>query len=232
MSPPVKPRALLSWSSGKDSAWALRELRARGEVDVVGLITTIDDARRVVAAHGIAVSLVEAQARAVGLPLRTVEVPWPSSNEVYEARMGEAFRAARADGVTGVAFGDLHLEDIRAYRERLLAGTGLAPIFPLWGSDTRELARAMIAGGLRAQLVAVDTRQVHRDIAGRMFDEDLLAMLPPSCDPCGENGEFHTFAFDGPMFHAKVAVSVRSVHERDGFVFTELVAPRSEERYG
>jgi uncharacterized protein (TIGR00290 family) len=219
----MKPKALLSWSSGKDSAWALHVLRQLGEVDVVGLLTTINRVHDRVAMHAVRTELLRAQADAAGLPLWEVPIPSPCSNAEYEAAMAAAMERARRDGITHVAFGDLFLEDIRRYREEKLAGAGVLPLFPLWGEDTARLARTMIAGGLRATLTCVDPKQMPRALAGRDFDERLLAELPASVDPCGERGEFHSFAWAGPMFRAPVRVALGEIVERDGFVFADLL---------
>jgi uncharacterized protein (TIGR00290 family) len=226
----VRPRALLAWSSGKDSAWALHVLRQQGEVEVVGLLTTINQAFDRVAMHAVRAELLRAQAGAAALPLTTVALPWPCSNAEYEAAMGEALAAARRDGVDAVAFGDLFLEDVRRYREERMAGTGMRPLFPLWGEPTDALARRMIAGGLRARLTCVDPRALAPAFAGREFDAALLAELPPSVDPCGERGEFHSFAYAGPMFARPVAVRGGEVVERDGFVFADLLLHGGPER--
>jgi diphthamide synthase (EF-2-diphthine--ammonia ligase) len=207
--------AWLSWSCGKDSAYALG-LRP----DVTGLLTTVSAGR--VPVHGVPRQLVEAQAAALGLPLHVVELPWPCPNAEYERRTGAALAAARAAGADTVVYGDLHLADIRAYRERTLAGTGLAPEFPLWGRPTGPLARDMIAAGLRAVVVSVDPVRVPAGLAGHPFDEEFLAALPEAADRCGENGEFHTFVTDGPGFRAPVPVRVTGVGERDGMVVAEL----------
>jgi uncharacterized protein (TIGR00290 family) len=220
---PDRPRILLAWSSGKDSAWALHVLRQAGEVQVAGLLTTVNATHQRVAMHAVRRRLLEAQARAVGLPLHAVDIPSPCSNEQYEAAMGAAVARARADGVTGVAFGDLFLQDVRAYRERMLAGTGIEPLFPLWGRPTRALAEEMQQAGVRAHLTAVDPAQVPAGLAGRPWDRALLDALPPSADPCGENGEFHTFVSAGPMFAAPLAVRVGEVVQREGFVFADLL---------
>lgn len=216
-------KALVAWSSGKDSAWALHEVRRAGEVEVTGLLTTVTDAFSRVSMHAVREELLDRQAAAAGLPVRKVRIPWPCPNETYEARMAEAMAAARAEGVTHVVFGDLFLPDVRAYREAKLAGTGIAPLFPLWGRDTGALAREMIAGGLQARLTCVDPRKVDRALAGRAFDGALLAGLPAGVDPCGELGEFHTFAWAGPMFSAPVPVAAGEVVEREGFVFADLL---------
>ncbi|HEY6933786.1 MAG TPA: hypothetical protein VI452_10335 [Marmoricola sp.] len=216
-------RAWLSWSSGKDSTLALATAREDPGLEVVGLLTTINaDAQRV-AMHAVRRSLLAAQADALGLPLHVVELPWPCSNEEYERRMAAAVRAARGDGVTRMVFGDLFLADVRAYREQALAGTGLAPVFPLWGRDTAELAAEMVDRGVRATLTCVDPRQLDAGFAGRAYDADLLADLPPGVDPCGEYGEFHTFVHDGPGFARPLAVRTGEVVARDGFVFADVL---------
>jgi uncharacterized protein (TIGR00290 family) len=218
-------RVLLSWSSGKDSAWALHVLRGHPDVTVVGLLTTFNEAADRVAMHAVRRGLVEAQAAAAGLPLWPVLLPWPSSNAVYEERMRTALDRARQEGITHVAFGDLFLEDIRAYRVRLLSGTGLEPVFPLWCSpdQTPALARRMLAGGLRAVLTCVDPTQLAADFVGRDYDEALLAELPPTVDPCGERGEFHTFCWSGPMFARAIPVRPGEKVTRDGFCFADLL---------
>jgi uncharacterized protein (TIGR00290 family) len=215
-------RTLLSWSTGKDSAWALHVLRQRPDVAVVGLLTTVNAAFDRVAMHGVRRALLEAQAEAAGLPLHVLEIPHPCPNADYERIMGTFVAEAKASGVTEMAFGDLFLADIRAYREQQLAGTGIAPIFPLWQRETRALAQEMIAGGLVAHLTCVDPSKLDRAFAGRAFDAALLADLPAGVDPCGENGEFHTFVSAGPMFCDPVQVRRGEVVERDGFVFADL----------
>jgi diphthamide synthase (EF-2-diphthine--ammonia ligase) len=222
------PRTLLAWSSGKDSAWALHVLRQAAAADpsaprVAGLLTTVNVTHGRVAMHAVRRELLAAQAAAAGLPLVEVEIPWPCSNADYERAMGAAMAGARQDGIAHVAFGDLFLADIRRYREEKLAGTGITPLFPLWGRPTAQLARDMLAGGLVAHLTAVDPRQVPGALAGRRFDAALLADLPATADPCGENGEFHTFVSAGPMFAAPIAVHVGEVVERDGFVFADVL---------
>jgi uncharacterized protein (TIGR00290 family) len=212
----------LSWSSGKDSAWALHVLRQGGEYDVCGLLTTVTEPFDRVAMHGVRRDVLEAQAAAVGLPLHIVEIPSPCPNEEYEVRMAKALQVALDTGVTRIAFGDLFLADVRAYRERMLEGSGLEPVFPLWGSNTAALAREMIAAGLRATLTCVDPRQVEASLCGRPFDTKLLADLPPGADPCAEKGEFHTLAWDGPMFDAPLRLVTGPTVEREGFVFTDL----------
>ena len=218
-----KPKALLCWSSGKDSAWTLHALRRRRDVEVVGLLTTINTEYERVAMHAVRVALLEAQAEAAGLPLWTVPIPNPCSNQEYESAMGDAVRKALAAGITMMAFGDLFLEDVRRYRETQLAGTGLTPIFPIWGLPTDALARDMVAAGLRARLTCVDPKQLPASFAGREFDAALLADLPVGVDPCGERGEFHTFAYAGPMFRHPVPIQTGEIVIRDGFVFADLI---------
>jgi uncharacterized protein (TIGR00290 family) len=217
-------KVLVSWSSGKDSAWMVHVLRRQG-VPLGGMLTTINRPAQRVAMHAVRVELLEAQASALGLPLTAVAIPSPCSNEEYEFAMGAAVTQAVADGFTHVAFADLFLEDIRKYREERLAGTGLAPLFPLFGNDsqTARLARDMMAGGLRARITCVDPSQLDVRFAGREFDASLLCDLPAGVDPCGERGEFHTFAYDGPMFSRAIPVETGVTVEREGFVFTDLV---------
>jgi uncharacterized protein (TIGR00290 family) len=219
----AKPKALLAWSSGKDSAWSLHVLREQAEVEVVGLLTTINEAFDRVAMHAVRTALLRAQADAADLPLWPVLIPWPCSNAEYEAAMNAAMARARADGITHVAFGDLFLEDVRRYREERLAPTGIAPLFPIWGTPTDALARTMIAAGLRARLTCVDPKSLEARFAGREFDAALLAELPESVDPCGERGEFHTFTYDGPMFCRPVPIRTGEVVTREGFVFADLL---------
>jgi len=227
MARPMK--VLVSWSSGKDCAWMLHVLNQQHPGSVQGLLTTTNEAFDRVAMHGVRRSLVEAQARAVRVPLHVVPLPWPCSNEEYERRIGAAVRQHVAAGFTHVAFGDLFLEDVRGYRESRLAGTGLEPLFPLWKTrTTAALAREMIAGGLEARVTCVDPRALDRSFAGRPFDTALLSDLPPGADPCGENGEFHTFACAGPMFETPIPVVRGDVIERDGFTFCDLMAADTE----
>jgi uncharacterized protein (TIGR00290 family) len=214
-------RALVAWSSGKDSAWALHVARANGS-EVVGALTTITDAFARVSMHAVREELLDAQLAAAGLPSWKVRIPSPCPNDVYEARMIEALARARAEGIEEIVFGDLFLADVRAYRERQLAGTGVAPRFPLWGRDSGALVREMIAAGVRAHLTCVDPRVMPRALAGRRLDE-IVDELPAGVDPCGERGEFHTFVSDGPMLSHPVAVAPGEIVERDGFVFADLV---------
>ena len=222
MGPVARLKTLLSWSSGKDSAWALHRLRMDDRYQVVGLLTTINSAHDRVAMHAVRMELLRLQAAAAGLPLWSVFIPSPCSNEEYETAMAAAIDQAKAAGVACIAFGDLFLEDVRAYRETKLAPTGITPLFPLWGADTRVLAQEMIDGGLRARLTCVDPRVMPRELAGQDFDRELIARLPQNVDPCGERGEFHSFAYAGPMFLAPIAIENGPVVERDGFVFADL----------
>lgn len=218
------PKAYVSWSSGKDSAFALHEARRQGLAEVVGALTTLSAAFGRVAMHGVRESVLDRQLAALSLPALKILLPTPCSNEQYEAQMLPAFERLKSQGVTHLVFGDLYLEDIRAYRERQLAAAGMTGIFPLWRRDTALLAREMIASGMVAHLACVDPRRLGREFAGRRFDTRLLAELPPGVDPCGENGEFHTVVSAGPMFAAPIDVAVGAVVERDGFVFADVVA--------
>jgi len=216
-------KILLSWSSGKDSAWALHLLNQTHPGCVAALLTTINEAFDRVAMHGVRADVLHAQARAARLPLRIVFIPDKCSNEAYERRMGSAVTDAIADGFTHVAFGDLFLRDIRTYREERLAGTGLEPLFPLWDLPTRALAEEMIDAGLRARISCIDTRRMDQAFVGREFDRALLADLSPDVDPCGENGEFHTCAYDGPMFAHPLRLVTGERVIRDPFVWTDLL---------
>ncbi|PWH13075.1 MAG: ATP-binding protein [Anaerolineae bacterium] len=218
-------RVLLSWSSGKDSAWALHMLRQQPDVEVCGLLTTFNESNHRVAMHAIRQELVQAQAMAAGLPLWAVPLPYPCPNEVYEARIRAALERARGENITHVAFGDLFLEDIRAYREQMMADSGLQPLFPLWCSanQTPALARQMLQHGLCAVLVTIDPQQLSPAFAGRRYDAQLLSDLPPHVDPCGERGEFHTFCFAGPMFRHPIRFQIGQNLQRDGFHFTDLI---------
>jgi uncharacterized protein (TIGR00290 family) len=216
-------KTLLSWSTGKDSAWSLHVLRQDPSVEVAGLFTTVNEAFDRVAMHAVRRQLLEAQAAAAGLPLHVIDIPWPCSNEAYEQRLGSFVAAQKAAGVEAMAFGDLFLEDIRAYRVDKLAGSGIEPVFPVWGRDTAKLAREMIGGGLKARLTCVDPAKLPAAFAGRQFDAALLADMPKGIDPCGENGEFHTCVYAGPMFSHEIEIDLGEVRERDGFVFADLL---------
>jgi uncharacterized protein (TIGR00290 family) len=218
-----RPKALVSWSSGKDSAFALHLVRQSGEVEIVGLVTTIAAELGRVAMHGVREALLDAQAEALGLRCWKVPVPWPCPNAIYEQEMLRVLRAARSEGITHLVFGDLFLTDLRAYREAQLTAAGIQGVFPLWMRDTRQLAQEMIDSGVRAALTCIDGKKLSPSFAGRTFDAALVAELPPDVDPCGENGEFHTFAFAGPMFRQPIGIVVGDTTERDGFVFADLL---------
>lgn len=220
----TKPKTLIAWSSGKDSAWALHEARRGGDYDIVGALTTVTDSFQRVSMHGVREELLAAQLEAVGLPSITVRIPYPCPNEVYEREMAKAMARAQTDGVTHVIFGDLFLADLRAWREEKLKAIGMTAVFPLWLRPTDVLAREMIAGGLEAHLAVVDRAKLDASFAGRRFDDSLLADLPDGIDPCGENGEFHSFVAAGPMFRRRIAVTKGETVERDGFAFADLVA--------
>ncbi|HEX5315202.1 MAG TPA: ATP-binding protein [Candidatus Kapabacteria bacterium] len=215
-------KTALSWSSGKDSAWALHILRTQG-VEVSALLTTVNTTHQRVAMHAVRRELLEAQAKAAGVPLRVVDLPWPCPNEVYEERMSAAVQQLITDGFEHIAFGDLFLRDIREYREKKLEGLSLKPIFPLWEIPTGQLANDMIAGGLKSRITCVDPKKLDARFAGRVWDRSLLDELPPEVDPCGENGEFHTFAYEGPMFRESIDVRLGEIIERDGFVFADIL---------
>ena len=217
------PKALIAWSSGKDSAWALYDVRRAGDYEIVGALTTVTETFNRVSMHGVRADILRAQHAAAGLAPVIVPIPYPCPNDIYEARMAAALAAAKASGVTHVIFGDLFLEDVRAYREAKLAGTGITPLFPLWRRPTDALALEMIAAGVETYLVTVDLKQLPRDFAGRRFDAALLADLPPGIDPCGERGEFHSCVVARPMFTRPIAVTVGETVERDGFAYADLL---------
>ena len=220
----MKPKkTVLSWSSGKDSAWALHLLRRRSDVEVVGLMTTVNQLHQRVAIHAVRLELLQRQAEALALPLHVIDLPSPCSNLQYEAAMEKTVRQLRRDGVECMAFGDLFLADIKEYREAKLSGTGITPLFPLWQLPTDKLAREMISSGLRAFITCVDPQQLPVSFAGREFNAQFLADLPARVDPCGERGEFHTFAFDGPMFNWPVSIEPGEIVERDGFSYADLL---------
>jgi uncharacterized protein (TIGR00290 family) len=219
-------RVLLSWSSGKDSAWSLYVLRQMADYEIVGLLTTVNSQFDRVAMHGTRREILESQARAAELPLWDVPLPWPCSNDAYESEMRDACARAVVAGVNAIAFGDLFLQDIRAYREAQLAASGLMPLFPLWELPTAELAREMIAGGVRAKLTCVDTEQLSCSFAGREFDRELLRELPAAVDPCGERGEFHTCVYAGPMFKRPLSLEAGEVVQRDRFAYADFTLGR------
>lgn len=220
-----KLKCLISWSSGKDSAWTVHVLRQRPDIELAGVLTTVNQKYQRVAMHAVREELLEAQAGALGLPLWKVPIPSPCPNEVYEQAMAAAVARAVAEGFTHIAFGDLFLEDIRRYREEKLAGTGLTPLFPLFGVDTTRLAHEMIDGGLKARLTCVNPAVLDRRFAGRDFDASLLDEFPASVDPCGERGEFHSFAYEGPMFSRPISIKSGEIVDRDGFVFADVQVP-------
>jgi uncharacterized protein (TIGR00290 family) len=219
----MRPKAFVSWSSGKDSAFALCEARRLGLAEIAGVVTTVNERYDRVAMHGVRSELLDRQIAALNLPAIKVSIPSPCPNEVYEARMADACAAIKESGIHHIIFGDLFLEDIRAYRERTLAALGMTPIFPLWGRNTRRLATDMIDSGLVAHLVCLDPNRTPASLAGRRFDAALLKEFPAHIDPCGENGEFHTVVTQGPMFSAPIGVSIGQTVERDGFVFTDVI---------
>lgn len=228
-------RVWMCWSTGKDSAWALHVLRQQPDVRVEGLLTTVNERHDRVSMHAVRMELLRRQSRALGLPLRLVTLPDPCSNEDYERAFAAVLEGARKEGVSHMAFGDLFLEDVRAYRERQLSGSGVAPLFPLWQEDTGDLAGRMLEAGLRAVVTCVDPRQLPEAFAGRRFDAAFLAELPEGVDPCGERGEFHTFACEGPMFSEPISVASGPVVHREGFVYADLLpaepeAPRASRR--
>lgn len=216
-------KAMISWSSGKDCAFALHDIRRAGTYEVVGALTTVTDKFGRVSIHGVREDVLRAQLEAAQLPPLIVPIPYPCPNEIYEQRMTHALAQARADGVTHMIFGDLFLEDVRAYREQKLAGTGITPVFPLWGRPTLELARDMIASGLDAYVATVDLAKLPASFAGRKFNEQLLADLPEGVDPCGENGEFHTCVVAGPMLRHPLPVTPGERVERDGYAYCDLL---------
>ena len=220
---PTSPKALIAWSSGKDSAWALHETRVIGKFEVVGALTTVTDTFRRVSMHGVREELLRAQLDAAGLRPVVIHIPYPCPNDIYERRMAETIAAARASGVTHMIFGDLFLEDVRAYRERQLSGTGIVPVFPLWGRPTRALADDMIDAGTEAHLCTVDLKKLPASVAGRRFDHALLKALPAGIDLCGENGEFHSFVSAGPMLARRIPIKTGETVERDGFAYTDLL---------
>ena len=220
----LRPKALIAWSSGKDSAWALHLARLAGDYDIVGALTTVTETFGRVSIHGVREELLMAQLKAAGLPPTIVRIPYPCTNEIYEERMAEAMRAAIAAGVTHVIFGDLFLQDIRAYREAKLKPVGVTPVFLLWDMPTDALAKDMISGCVEAYIATVDLKKLPASFAGRRFDRQLLRDLPKGVDPCGENGEFHSFVAAGPMMKGRVAVTVGEVVERDGYAYADLVS--------
>lgn len=218
----VNTRVLLSWSSGKDSAWSLHLLRRNPEIEVVALLTTFNSSADRVAMHAVRRELVTAQAERIGLPLWPIDLPWPCSNAVYEGMMADACERAIGAGITAIAFGDLFLRDIRTYRERQLEPTGLRPLFPVWEIPTSALAHDLIDAGVKAKITCVDLAKLDASYAGREYDEEFLRSLPAGIDPCGENGEFHTFVYEAPVFSSPIAIETGEKVERDGFAFADV----------
>jgi uncharacterized protein (TIGR00290 family) len=221
--PIQRKKTLLSWSSGKDSAWSLWQLRQNPQIEVVGLFTTLNQQNERVNMHGTLLAVLKRQAAAAQMPLRQIYLPDPCSFEIYNTIMRNFVEDCRREGIACMAFGDLYLEDIRSYREKQLNGTGIEPVFPLWGTPTKQLAAQMLDGGLDARISCIDLRKLPASFAGRRWNKDLLSELPPGCDPCGENGEFHTVTTGGPMFLTPIAVRVGEKVERDGFLYTDII---------
>lgn len=219
----MKKITLLSWSSGKDSAWALQVLNQQNDLEIVGLFSTVNKEFGRVAMHAVRIELLQQQAASLRLPIQLIPIPYPCSNSQYESIMNKFIEKTKADGIECFAFGDLYLEDVRKYREDSLSGTGITPVFPLWGKNTKSLSREMIDGGLKAKISCIDPKQLSPDFAGHEYDKSFLERIPDNIDPCGEKGEFHTFAYDGPMFNYKINISTGETISRDGFVFTDLL---------
>jgi uncharacterized protein (TIGR00290 family) len=220
----MKRKTMLAWSSGKDSAWALHKLRQNPEIELVGLFSTVNEAFNRVAMHAVRLELLMKQAQCAGLPMDVVNIPYPCSNKDYEDRMGVFIEKALKDKIACIAFGDLFLEEVRKYREEKLTGTGITPIFPLWGIPTRALSNEMIASGLKAVITSIDPKLIPEEFIGKQYNESFLRQIPDTVDPCGENGEFHTFAHAGPMFTEPIHISVGEIVHRDGFVFADIMA--------
>lgn len=214
----------MSWSSGKDSAWALYQLQQDPEIDLVGLFCTVNSEFNRVAMHGVRVELLEKQAKSIGLPLEIIEIPYPCNNTDYEKIMGQFVKKAKSKHIKYFAFGDLFLEDVRSYREEKLKGSGIKPIFPIWGVPTDKLLGEMINSGLKAVITCINPKQIPEQFAGKELDKNFLSALPKNIDPCGENGEFHSFVFDGPMFKEKINIFVGEIVQRDNFVFADILS--------
>ena len=218
-----KPKAIVSWSSGKDSAMALHRIVTSNAFEILGILTTVSDTFQRVSMHGVREELLDQQANSLGIAVEKVRIPYPCPNEVYEQKMSELLRNYKSKGVSHVVFGDLYLEDVRRYREEKLRQIGVTPIFPLWKENTEELARTIIRVGFKAIITCVDPKKLHPKFAGQYFDEKFLSEIPANVDPCGENGEFHTFVFDGPIFWNRIEITVGDRVFRDGFQFVDLV---------
>lgn len=221
-------KALLSWSSGKDSAWALKTLREDPRINLAGLFTVVNETYGRVAMHSTRLALLRRQAASAGLPLSVINIPYPCDNERYASIMRGFIEDSLANGVELMAFGDLFLEDVRRYREDQLSGTGVTPIFPLWDIPTRTLAEQMFSAGVKAYVSCVDPRKVPAAMAGRQWSRRMIDELPDGADPCGENGEFHTVVVDGPFFRSPIPVKIGETVERDGFVFADIVPDGDE----
>lgn len=219
----IKKKTLMSWSSGKDSAWALHKLLQNPEIEVVGLFCTVNREFNRVAMHGVSVELLLQQAARIGLPMELIEIPYPCSNEEYENIMEKFVEKAKNNAIEFFAFGDLFLEDIRNYREQKLSSCGIKPVFPIWGSPTDALAKEMINNGLKTIITCIDPKQIPQEFVGKEFNDKFLASLPESVDPCGENGEFHSFVYDAPMFNSPIQISVGEIIHRDNFIFADLL---------
>lgn len=219
----MKKRILLSWSSGKDSAWALHVLRRKPDVEVVGLFCTINQEFERVVMHAVRIELIKQQAQNIDLPIQLIPIPHPCGDNVYGTIMKNFVEQAKQRGIECFAFGDIFLEDVRGYREANLADTGITPIFPLWGMPTKKLSVEMVSGGLRAIITCVDPKHLSTDFAGQEYGESFLERIPANVDPCGENGEFHSFAFAGPMFKKPVNIAIGETVARSGFIFTDLL---------
>lgn len=217
-------RVILSWSSGKDSAWALYKMQQSEDIEIIGLLTTVNSKFNRVAMHGVREDLLDAQAEAADLRLFKIPLPWPCSNADYEKALRAAFIQFKDEyEITHIAYGDLFLEDVRQYRVDLMKGSGIQPLFPIYGLPTKELAAEMVSSGLSAYLACIDPKQLDKDMAGSVFNDDFLSKINTTVDPCGENGEFHTFTYSGPMFNSEINVRVGESLCRDGFIFTDLI---------
>ncbi len=219
----MKKKTLLSWSSGKDSAWMLHLLKQDPDIEIAGLFSTINNEFNRIAMHSTRAELAEQQAECAGLPIKFIPLPYPCTNVQYEAIMNEFIKEVKREEIEYFAFGDLYLESVRNYREKNLAGTGITPLFPLWKKDTKKLSSEMIDAGLKAIVTCIDPKCLPKEFAGRNYDKDFLQQIPAGVDPCGENGEFHSFVFAGPMFHKKIDIRVGETVTRDGFVFTDII---------
>jgi len=218
-----KPKAIVSWSSGKDSAMALYKVLRSNQFQVIAMLTTVSDPFQRVSMHGVREELLDRQAASIGIPIEKIRIPYPCPNEVYEQKMSETMVSYKSSGLTHAIFGDLFLEDIRKYREEKLSQFGIIPVFPLWREDTSRLARTILGLGFKAVITCVDPKKLDVKFAGRHFDADFLNEIPLTVDPCGENGEFHTFVYDGPIFKRSIEIVVGDCVMRDGFQFADVL---------